>query len=320
VTQNLTGARLGQYELQEIIGQGPIATIYRAYQPRTGRTVAVKVFPGELLREEEFWVQFKREASVIARLKHPHILPIYDIDRKGDFPHIVFRHLPTDSLADWLRTAPLPLAQAVHITEQVASALDHAHQHGVVHQAIRPSNILIDANEHAYLFDFEIPCIRDATVRLTGAAPAGSPAYMAPELGAGAPATPAADIYALGVVLFEMLAGRLPFEADTPIDMMIEHRVTPAPPIRSINPAISVKTSGVVARSLAKIPEDRFETAGSLATTLRQSMKRREARPSVPPRPHRRHEKRSWVLLVIGLIIVAAALAIGAVIGTMFLR
>ena len=320
MTQHLGGVRLGQYELQEAIGQGRITTTYRAYQPRTGRIVAVKVFPSELLREEGFWVQFKREASVIARLKHPHVLPIYDVDRRGDFPHVVFRYLPTDSLADRLREAPLPLPQAVHIAEQVASALDHGHQHGLVHQAVKPSSILIGANENAYLFDFEIPCIRDVVVRLTGAAPAGSPGYMAPELGAGAPAAPAADIYALGVVLFEMLTGRLPFEADTPIDMMIEHRVTPAPAARDLNPAISVRTSAVIARALAKIPEDRFETAGGLAAALRQSMRRSDASPSSPPRPRRRQGKRWWVFLVIAVLIVAAALVIGALIGAMLPR
>lgn len=320
MTQDLEGAKLGQYELQEMIGQGRITTTYRAYQPRARRTVAVKVFPGELLEEEGFWVQFKREASVLARLKHQNILPIYDVDHKGDVPYVVYRYLPVDSLADWLRKGALLLQQAVHIAEQIASALDNAHQHGIIHHAIKPSNILIDANEYAYLFDFEIPCIRDVVIRLTGVSPAGAPAYMAPELGAGAPATVSADIYALGIVFFEMVTGQLPFDADTPIDMMIEHRVTPVPPIRPLNPEVPIKMSAAITQALAKIPEDRFEAAGSFATVLRDSIKRSTNGLKFPLWSYLRDEKRWWIFVLIALVISIAALALGVAAGAILRR
>jgi len=315
VTGSLEGARLGQYDLQAVIGQGRITTTYRADQLRARRAVAVKVFPAALLHEDGFWVRFKREVSVIARLKHAHILPIYDVDRKGNYPYIVFRYLTASSLAEWIRRGPLPLLEVVHIAEQIASALDYAHQQGVVHQAITPSNILLNGDARVYVFDFEIPCIQEAIIRLTGAAPAGSPAYMAPELGAGAPAAPAADIYALGIVLFEALTSWLPFKADTPIDMMVEHRVTPAPPVRSLRPDIPAKTSAAIARALAKLPDDRYQTAGEFAMALRESVRhsgvRRQAHSGTRPGRGRRR----WIILLGALALAAVAVLIGVAIG-----
>lgn len=317
--EDLSGRRLGQYDLQAIIGRGKLATVYRAYQSSTRRTVALKAFPRELSSGQDFLTRFKREASIPARFEHPHILPIYDADQRDGYAYIAMRYLPDGSLAERLRQTPFPITQAVHIVEQIAAALDYAHQHGIVHQNVKPSNILMGVNDVIYLSDFSIACVYEAVGRLAGTPAAGASAYMSPELGAGATADPSMDIYALGIVLFEMLTGRLPFEADTPIDMMIQHRMGQVPPIRSFNRAVPAKVDPIVSQALAKVPEERFRTAGAFASALRRAAKKARSKERLPTFVKRSSRSRWQLYLLIGLAIVVGALAMGGILG-MILR
>lgn len=281
--ESLIGQTLGQYQLVEQIGKGGMATVYKAYQPSLNRHVAIKILPPYLLHEPGFAERFTREAHAIAQLDHPNILPIYDFGKQENISYIVMKYVPAGTLHDQLGS-PMSPAQALEFIEQIAGALDLAHERGILHRDIKPSNILIDDRGWIYLSDFGLAKMVEGSVQLTGSGVGvGTPAYMSPEQGQGLPVDARTDVYSLGVVLFEMLTGRVPFEAETPMAVVIKHITDPIPLPHLMNPNIPDSVERVLLKALAKNPDDRFNRAGEMAETLRRAVT--DLSPAVAGRP-----------------------------------
>ncbi|MBN1311496.1 MAG: protein kinase [Anaerolineae bacterium] len=270
-TGDLTGRTLGQYEIGQQLGQGGMATVYLARQKSIGRTVAIKVMPQHFLHDPTFLQRFEHEVKVIAALQHPRVLPVYDYGQIENRPYIVMAYMSGGTLADKIHEGPLPLEQIVKLTEQIAEGLDHAHRKGIIHRDFKPSNVLLDENGNAYLADFGIAKISESTAQLTGSAIIGTPSYMAPEMAEKRDITPAVDVYALGVALFQMLTGQYPFQGDTPIRVMMAHASDPIPDVRGTRPDLPETITAVVNKAMAKRPEDRYTTASDLAKDLQQA-------------------------------------------------
>jgi serine/threonine protein kinase len=282
-TDNFTGKSLGQFDIQDEIGRGGMATVYRARQKTINRTVAVKVLPRALLHDPSFYERFTREVDVIAHLEHPHILPIYDFGEADGVPYIAMRYLGGGSMAQWIRRG-LPTPEAlVKPMGQVAQALDYAHQQGIVHRDLKPGNIMLDERGNAYLTDFGIAKVLNSN--LTGSAIIGTPAYMSPEQAHGLPLDARSDLYSLGVVLFEMLTGHEPFEAETPVALLLKHINEPMPSVRQIRPDVPPSVEAVVYKATAKNPNDRYSSAGDFALALQDAVPTGGTRPRTTPPP-----------------------------------
>jgi serine/threonine protein kinase len=267
------GQEIAQYRIVEEIGLGGMATVYKAYQPSMKRFVALKVLSYHLVRDLTFLDRFEREARTIAKLEHVYILPVHDYGHHEGVPYLVMRYVEGGTLADLLEGHPdgLPLEETVRLTRQIASALDYAHQAGVIHRDVKPSNVLLDKVGNALLTDFGIARMIEATVESTGGM-VGTPDYMSPEQGIGKKElTPATDVYSLGVMLYEMLTGRMPFEAETPLAVITAHIYDPLPLPSSVGIGIPEAVERVLLRALAKAPEYRYQTAGEMAAALHEA-------------------------------------------------
>lgn len=271
MSDDFTGKTLGQYEVAEEIGRGGMATVYKARQTSINRTVAVKVLPRSLLHDPGFYERFEREVDVIAHLEHPHILPIYDFGRDEGVPYIVMRFLAGGSLQELLHQGPAALDNIEKPFVQVASALDHAHQQGIIHRDLKPANIMLDESGNAYLTDFGIARVLGS--ELTGSMLIGTPAYMSPEQAGGQPLDARSDIYALGVVLFEIITGREPYQAETPMALLLKHINEPIPPVSDFRQDVPPALEMVIHRATAKAPADRFASAGEMAEGLREALR-----------------------------------------------
>lgn len=270
-TGDLSGKSLGQYEIGRQLGQGGMATVYMAQQKSIGRTVAIKVMPQHFLHDPSFLQRFEREVKVIAALQHPRVLPVYDYGQIENRPYIVMAYMSGGTLADKIHEGPLPLAQIVRLTDQIAEGLDHAHRKGIIHRDFKPSNVLLDENGNAHLADFGIAKITESTAQLTGSGIVGTPAYMAPEMAEKGDVSSSIDIYALGVTLFQMLTGKYPFQGDTPIRVMMAHASDPIPDVRELRADLPEAITEVVKKAMAKRPENRYATATDLASDLKQA-------------------------------------------------
>ncbi len=265
----MIGRTLGNYRITEQIGMGGMATVYKAYQPSMERTVALKVLPEHYARDRKFVQRFMQEAKVIARLEHPHILPVYDFGEEKGITYLAMRYLDGGTLKDVLALGRLTLGEAVIVLGQVAGALDYAHRQGVVHRDVKPSNVMLDVEGQAYLTDFGIAKVLETSAELTGSgAVLGTPAYMAPEQVLGKGVDGRADIYALGVMLYEMAVGRVPYQADTPMAVALAHVHLPLPLPGELEPGMPDAVQGVVLKALAKEPKDRYATAAEFAQAL----------------------------------------------------
>ncbi len=268
------GKQIGDFIVEEAIGRGGMGVVYAARQRSVARRVALKVIdlqPGE---EGDFLQRFTREAEVIAMLEHIHILPIYNYGvLDGEVAYFAMRLLPHGTLAEQLRQGALPLDDAVDLFSQIASGLQYIHSKGVIHRDLKPSNILLDENGNAYLSDFGLARLNDASVNLSDEMRhmVGSPAYLAPEVIEGQVADHLSDIYSLAVVLYEMLCGRLPFESDEGgITALLYKHVHEKPPaLRQFNPTIPPAVEAIVLRSLSKNPHGRYASAEEMADDLR---------------------------------------------------
>ena len=263
MTDDLIGKTLGQFKIIEEIGRGGMASVYRARQSNINRVVAIKVLPRSLLHDPSFYERFIREVDLVAHLEHPHILPIYDYGEVDGMPYIAMRYLAGGSMAQWLRRGLPALDKLTKPLTQIASALDYAHQQGVIHRDLKPGNILLDENDNAYLSDFGIARVLDSN--LTGSAIIGTPAYMSPEQANGHPLDARSDIYSLGVVLFELVTGREPYEAETPVALLLKHINEPMPSARAIRTELPVAGEIVILKATAKQPDQRYASAIDLA-------------------------------------------------------
>ncbi len=242
-----------------------MATVYRAFDPAFKREVALKVLPRELLHDSAFRARFEREAQTIASLEHAAIVPVHDVGEADGQPFIVMRLMPGGSLADRLATGPLTLAEVSRILTRLAPALDRAHALGIVHRDLKPGNILFDADDEPYIADFGIARLADETQSYTATGVFGTPAYMSPEQARGERLIDGrSDVYALGAMVYQMLSGRLPYEATTPIGMALRHVTDPAPRLSLVRPDLPVNCDTVILCAMAKNPDERLPTAAHL--------------------------------------------------------
>ena len=269
---SLNGQTLGQYEIIEEVGAGGMATVYKAYQAGLDRHVAVKVLPAQHALTPGFTERFFLEAKAVAQLSHPNILPIYDVGVEGDLSYFVMKYVPGRTLLDIL-DQPLDLPKISHFIDQIAAALDHAHDHDIVHRDVKPSNILVEGDDWLLLADFGLAKITQSGHKLTGSgAIMGTPEYLAPEQASGDPVDHRADIYSLGIVLYEMVMGQVPFEADTPMGVMFKHIYEPVPRPRKLKPDLPAGVEAVILKAIAKDANDRYNRAGDLAEALRAQL------------------------------------------------
>lgn len=260
------GKVLGQYKLEAPLGKGGMASVYRAYQASVDRYVAIKVMTPEIANDPSFVERFQREARIIAKLEHPHILPVIDFGESEGIYYIAMRYMDGGSLDDRLRQRRLRPEEIAHYLNQIASALDYAHQKGVIHRDLKPNNVLLDRANNCYLTDFGIARIEGAERKLTATGSVmGTPAYMSPEQAMGRPLDGRSDIYALGVMLYEMVTGRLPFHADTTAALIFQHVYEAPPSARQLDPSLPEAVDWLFSRALAKAPEMRHNTAEALA-------------------------------------------------------
>ncbi len=268
--------KLGRYRIVAELGRGAMGAVYRALDPLIEREVAIKTLLPELPPEilDEVRERFLREARSAGRLNHPNIVTIFDVGEDAGVAYIAMELLEGRSLQEMLRKQPRPaLATAAEITAQVADALDHAQQYRIVHRDIKPANVMVAASGRCKLTDFGIAYVPTSSMTQTGAA-LGSPKYMSPEQVAGVPVDGRADLFSLGVVLYEMLTGRNPFvrEGDTtPLPVMHRISVEPHPRVRALDPAIPAAFERIVDRALAKKPQDRYARAAEMAEELRRA-------------------------------------------------
>ncbi|MBL8131453.1 MAG: protein kinase [Anaerolineae bacterium] len=290
----MSGALLGQiingYEIREQIGAGGFGVVYRAVQPAVGRDVAIKVILPEHAAQPDFCRRFEQEARLVARLEHPHIIPLYDYwqDDLGAF--LVFRWLPR-TLRDALMEHPLHPEAAARLLDQIASALHAAHQGGVIHRDIKPENLLLDADGNAYLADFGIAKLLDAASLTLEGQFVGSLAYVAPEQIDGGAATPQTDIYSLGLVIYEALTGRRAIQGDTASSLIQQQLHGALPSVRERNPTLPPAFDAVLAVAAAKNPADRHPTAIRFAQAFRAALPApRSQQPLAEPLTEREQE------------------------------
>ncbi|MFQ5944358.1 MAG: serine/threonine-protein kinase, partial [Anaerolineales bacterium] len=273
---DLIGKTLGSYQVLEQLGRGGMAVVYKAYQPSLDRYVAIKVLPTYEAHDQEFLTRFKREARAVAKLEHPNILAVHDSGHQEGVSYIVMRYVEAGTLKSFMGTA-LEMERIVTLIGQIADALHYAHENGVIHRDVKPSNVLLDRGDWPLLTDFGVARMLGAAEELTATGVGmGTPAYMSPEQGLGERVDRRSDVYSLGVVLFEMLTGDLPFEAETPLAIVLKHIHDPLPIPSQVNPSIPEAVERVVLKAMAKAPEDRFQTTAELKEALSEAVKEAE--------------------------------------------
>jgi serine/threonine protein kinase len=277
MVDELIGKHLGGYEILSRIGRGGMATVYLALQTSMNRHVAIKLLPRDQMKDDSYLQRFEREVNIVARLEHRNIVPVYDHGMHDDQPYIVMRYMSAGSIDDLLREGPLPPEKMLSLIEQIASALDYAHTKNVLHRDLKPSNVLLDDDGGAYITDFGIARMlgsegQGSTITTQGVV--GTPSYMSPEQAQGQPLDGRSDVYALGIMLFEMATGRRPFQNETPYSIAVMQVTTPPPPPRSINPKLTTAVEQVIYKTLKKKPDERYQTGAQLAESLKMAIER----------------------------------------------
>ena len=282
--QHYIGKTIGTYQIVEQIGRGGMATVFKAYQPSMDRYVAIKILPSHFTEDASFMGRFTQEARTLARLEHPHILPVHDYGEQDGTTYLVMRYVQAGTLKDLVtRGGPLDLKETARVIGQVGGALDYAHSRDVIHRDIKPSNVLVDERGNTFLTDFGIAKLVAETAQFTASgAVIGTPAYMSPEQGMGQPADYRCDIYSLGVVLYELVTGRVPYEAETPLAVLLKHVNDPLPLPRQIKPDLPEAVERVILKAMAKSPDDRFQSAQQMVDALASAVAARPVEVAPP--------------------------------------
>ena len=271
--KSLEGHMLGRYRVLEPLGSGGMARVYRAYHPQLDRYVAIKVLRSDLADEEEFLARFRREAQSVANLRHPNIVQVFDFDVQDEVYFMVMELLEGDTLKarlnDYrLRGETMPTGDRVRIVLDGLDGLAYAHSEGMIHRDLKPANLMLTGRGQAVLTDFGIAQIVGGTQYTASGALMGTLNYMAPEQGLQK-GDARSDLYSMGIVLYEMFTGRPPFDADTPLAILLKHLNDPLPLPRSLNPSIPEPFERIMLKALCKRPEDRYQTAAEMARALR---------------------------------------------------
>lgn len=289
--ENLSGQVIKGYELRDRIGAGGFGAVYKAFQSTVGREVAIKIILPHFSNHPDFIRRFEVEAHLVARLEHLHIVPLYDYWRDRDGAYLVMRWLRGGSLGDILQNGPIELETSVLLIDQITSALSAAHRNNIIHRDLKPGNILLDEDDNAYLADFGIA--KDLTIQqgITEIdSIVGSPDYLAPEQARSESVTPQTDIYSLGIVLFEMLAGKHPFIEVSTVERLYKHLNAPLPEITTLPVNVADEVNAVIQKATAKDPGNRFADALELAAALRQAAHISERESIVETLTQREHE------------------------------
>lgn len=274
---DLLNRQLGPYRIEALIGRGGMAAVYRAFDTRLQRYVALKMLYPQYLADTDIVERFRREAITAAQLDHPHIAPIYDVGEDDGLVYLAMKLLPGPSLAEVLqREQRLPPERVAILIRQIASALDEAHQHGIIHRDIKPGNVLLDSRGSAILTDFGIAKSLDAPSLTESSVIVGTPDYIAPEqinprLAPGGKIDHRADLYSLGAMIYRMLTGRRPFDGPSQT-VLLAHLQDPPPPPSEVLPSLPPSIDAVIAQAMAKRPEERYSTATELAQALSDSL------------------------------------------------
>jgi serine/threonine protein kinase len=267
--------KIGKYEVIERLGRGGMAEVYRAYQGTLDRYVAIKVLHAFLADDPEFKSRFEREAQNIAKLKHPNIVQVYDFDfdAEGDSYYMVMELVDGTTLKDRLssiiaRGELLPINEVVRIVREAAGALAYAHSRSMIHRDVKPANLMLDHDNRVVLTDFGIAKIVTGAQFTASGGMVGTPAFMAPEQGLGEAGDERSDLYSLGIIMFQLLTGKLPYDADTPLAIILKHLNSPTPAIRDVKPDLPEAMDSIVSKAIAKEPQERYQSAAELIEEL----------------------------------------------------
>lgn len=261
--------QIGPYQIRRELGRGSSGTVYHAFDPTLQREVAVIMLPVVLRHHPKLLAWVERELPAVAWLRHPSIVRMFDFGEHEAQPYIVMEYMLGGTLAERLTNGPLPVEETLRILRETASALDFAHAQGILHRSLSTGNILFDRGGRACVTDFWIARMVEALLFFSEGVPVRSPACMSPEQIRADPHIDArSDIYSLGVIVFEMLAGHPPYTADSALGVMQKHLNNPVPEIRALRPELPPEIEPVIQRAMAKDPADRFPTAGDLCRAV----------------------------------------------------
>jgi serine/threonine-protein kinase len=276
----------GRYEIEHKIGEGGMATVYMGRDVRLNRRVAIKILHEHYAQDPDFLGRFQHEAQAAAVLAHPSVVSVYDVGQDGASHYIVMEHIEGENLKTLInRDAPLPVSQAVAIAEAVAYGLDSAHRSGMIHRDIKPQNILVTHEGHVRITDFGIAKSDFSTALTQTGFTFGTADYISPEQARGQIATPQSDIYSLGITLYEMLTGKLPFSGDNAVGVAMQHVSEEPPPLREINPHVPPQLEALIMQTLAKDPEQRPASAREFAQLLHQYRDQAHQQTALTARP-----------------------------------
>lgn len=292
IDDSLIGRRLDEYRLEDLLGMGGMARVYRGLDVRLKRWVAIKVIDKPFRADQDYTTRFEWEAQAIAQLEHPHIVRLYRYGEANGLLYMVLQYIEglalNQILADYQEQGEfIEPEEASRITREICSALDYAHSKGVIHRDVKPSNIILNKQGNAILVDFGLALLTD---RGTTGEAFGTPHYMAPEQAQSSTSVvPQSDLYAMGVILYKMFTGRAPFEAEDPLDVAILHMTEPPPPPREFRPDLDPALEAVILKALAKKPEERYAKGKALANALDRALRIASAVRSASPPPTLSH-------------------------------
>ena len=267
--------QLGKYQITELLGRGAMAEVYKAFHPTLERDVAIKVIHPRLADDPNSAFRFRREAKVVAALRHPSIVQVYDFEVEGDTLYMVMEFVPGESLREQLAGLHdggdwMTLNKALHLFRPIVQAVAYAHSRGVVHRDLKPANVLLTREDEPILTDFGLSRFVGAEQLADSGAIVGTPAYMSPEQGEGEAGDERSDVYSLGVMLYELTTGIPPFSAYSPISVILKHLDEPLPPPRLIRADLPVSIERIIQKALEKRPAARFQSAQELLEALKR--------------------------------------------------